>query len=88
MNEYNQSLRDSNPNMLDDFGFYTQVRKAELKESDPSQKDELVLRTIELEWKGLDKFKKKQFVIPEQIQIEMRKNGRMEDINYLRNAVL
>jgi len=40
------------------------------------------------EWKQLDAFKRKQFEIPAEVQMDMRRKGHLNDITHLRNAVL
>lgn len=60
--------------------FYMQVRRQELKESNPGLQVTDISKMISQEWSALDEYKKKQFAIDPDIQQEMRANGSFKDI--------
>ena len=77
--------------------FYLQIRRVELKNeistcnaAGDSLKFDIkeITKIVSQEWKELDASKKRHFVISLEVQQKLRKEGKMNDLDALREAVL
>jgi len=47
-----------------------------------------ITKLVSAEWKQLDDYKKKQFCVSDEVQKELRRTGKINDVQALRDVIL